>query len=298
MVKSSINKPSKHLAEFLHEQGEAPEDVQKLSQVLSILDEWQAPIPTPAESEQLSKDLMLSIPARSSIRHALNGSRRGMWHKLVFLLKLVRSQVSLLRPSFWLISALIVLLGCLLILNETNLSQAVVLQIVGPLLCYLGATSAFRGLELNTLELELACPPSPRQLTIARLVIILSYDIILGLTASLLLLSQAGDGLMMLSLLWLAPLLLVYGLTLLLSFRIPAHYAAALTYAGWLAILILTLANKNGIRSPSHIFSSITELGFGLAGLALICVAIVFLPKAIMGWLPDKKSVLANLQVR
>lgn len=293
MTKSSINKPSEHLAEFLREQGEAPEDVQKLSQVLSILDEWQAPIPTPAESEQLSKDLMLSIPVRSSIRNALNSSRRGMWHELVFLLKLVRTQVSLLKPSFWLISALIVLLGRLLILNETNLSQAVVLQIVAPLLCCLGATSAFRGLEFKTLEL--ACPPSPRQLTIARLVIILSYDIILGLTASLLLLSQAGDGLMMLSLHWLAPLLLVYGLTLLLSLRIPAHYAAALTYAGWLAVLILIIANKNGIRSPSNIFSSMTELGFGLTGLVLICVAIVFLPKAIMGWLPGKKSVLANL---
>ncbi len=40
MAKSSINKPSEHLAEFLREQGETPEDVQKLSQVLSILDEW------------------------------------------------------------------------------------------------------------------------------------------------------------------------------------------------------------------------------------------------------------------
>ncbi len=239
---------------------------------------------------------MLSIPARFTIRNAINSKHQGVWHEFIFLLKLVRTQVSLLRPSFWLISALIVLLGCLLILNETNLSQAVVLQIVGPLLCYLGATSAFRGLELNTLELELACPPSPRQLTIARLVIILSYDIILGLTASLLLLSQAGDGLVMLSLHWLAPLLLVYGLTLLLSLRMPAHYAAALTYAGWLAVLILTMANKNGMRSPSNIFSSMTELGFGLAGLVLICVAIVFLPKAIMGLLPGKKSVLANLQ--
>jgi len=292
------SKPSEHLTEFLREQGEAPEDAQELSQVLKALDKWQAPIPTPIESERLSNRLISLIPTSSAVRDAVNKAHQGIGYEFVFLLRLVRAQVSLLKPSFWLTSALIVLLGSLLVLNEVNLNRTLILQIIGPLLCYLGASSVFWGLELNTLELELACPPSPRQLTIARLAIVLGYDIVLCLTASLVLLSQGGDGLVALSLHWLAPLLLVYGLTLLLSIRMPAHYAAALTYAGWLAVLILAMVNKSGIRSVSNTFSGMTEWSFGLAGLVLIGVAIIFLPKTIIGLLPGKKSELANLQAR
>jgi hypothetical protein len=291
-------KPSENLAEFLHEQGESLKDAQELAQVLSILDSWQAPTPTATESKRLSNRLMALIRARSSVRNALKNAHRGIGHEFVYLLRLVRAQVSLLRVSFWLTSALIVLLGCLLLLNETNLNRAVVLQIIGPLLCYLGAASAFRGLEFKTLELELACPPSARQLTLARLIIIIGYDIVLCLAASLVFSSQDGGSLMLLSLHWLAPLLLVYGLTLLLSIRMPAHYAAALTYAGWLAVLILALVNQDGIRGLANTFSSTTELGFGLAGTILIGVAIAFLPKTIIGLLPGKKSVSANLRTR
>ncbi len=199
-----------------------------------------------------------------------------------------------MRPAFWLTSAIIVFIGCLLALSEASLSRAVTLQIIGPLLCYLGAAGVFRGIGLNVLEFELACPPSPRQLTIARLIIVLGYNTVLGLIASLILSFHDNEGIMALTLHWTAPLLLVFGLTLLLSLRISIHYAAMLSYTGWLALLILAMISHNGIQSSISTFSTMTELGFGMAGLVMIGTLIIFLPKAISGLLPGKQAPFAN----
>ena len=78
------------------------------------------------------------------------------------------------------------------------------------------------------LEFELASPPSPRQLTLARrLVVVLSYDLALGLLLSLLLWPRSGAGFWLLTLHWLAPLLLGVGLTLLLSLALLALTSCA-----------------------------------------------------------------------
>ena len=237
---------------------------------------------------------MSSVLQHNSVREALREDRQGLWGELYLLLKVVRAQVNLLRPAFWVASALIVFLGCLLVLSEANLGRALVLQIIGPLLCYLGAASVFRGIGLNVLEFELACPPSPRQITVARMIIVLGYDLILGLVASLILSLQGNEGIMALTLHWVAPLFLVFGLTLLLSLRIPIHYAAMFSYTGWLALLILAMIGHNGIQSSISTFSTVTELGFGASGLVMMGTLIIFLPKAIAGLLPGKPAQFAN----
>ena len=121
---------------------------------------------------------------------------------------------------------MIVFLGLSACAKRSQLGRAIALQIIGPLLSYLAAASVFRGIGLNVLEFELACPPSPRQLTVARLIIVLGYDIVLGLVASLILSLQGNEEIMALTLHWVAPLFLVFGLTLLLSLRIPIQHAA------------------------------------------------------------------------
>ena len=55
------------------------------------------------------------------------------------------------------------------------------------------------------------------------------------------------------------------------------------------------LIDQNGIRSPISPFSTVTELGFGTAGLAMICALIILLPKAIVGLLPGRQAPFANL---
>ena len=91
------------------------------------------------------------------------------------------------------------------------------------------------------LELELVCPPSPLQLVMARLVIVLGYDVGLGLALGLVLWAGGAEHVLALTLSWLMPLLLVVGLALLLSLRLPVQAAASLAYGSWLAILAMAM---------------------------------------------------------
>jgi hypothetical protein len=176
-----------------------------------------------------------------------------------------------------------------------NLSRSFLLHVIGPLLAYIGAANAFRASGLKMLEFELACPPSPRQLTLARLTVVLSYDLALGLLLSLLLWPSSGAGspapvlaagFWLLSLHWLAPLLLGVGLTLLLSLRLPIGQAAALAYGAWLVLLALTLIGQNGLPGRAGGLPAPVELGLGLAGLALMFAAVLALPRALPWMLP------------
>jgi hypothetical protein len=275
-----------HLADAVSEVGASREQAEDLAVILGHLGEWRVPLLTPEDTRQLVARLRPYVPLPSPVRQALRARRRGLWNDLRSIVALVRSQVSILQPAFWLVSALVVLLGGLLLFSVTGLNQAVILYVVGPMLSYLGTVSAFRGSRLHVLEFELACPPSPRQLTLARLTIILSYDVALGILMTLLFWAWSGVGFAVLTMHWLAPLLLGVGVTLLLSLRLPVNHAAALTYVGWLIALVLTIVGQSGALESTSLFSGATELAVSLVGLVCIGGVVLYLPRATPGLLP------------
>lgn len=271
-----------HLEAALREQGMASEEVVASVDALAHLTSWPAPVPDQADTERLMQRLHPLLPARSLVRQALQERPRTLWGECLALLSLVRAQVGVLRPAFWLSSAVVMLLGALMTLGIA-VPQSLALAISGPLLSYLGTTAAFRGAALGLLEFELACPPSPRQLMVARLVLVLGYDVGLGLLGSCFLWRWSGPAPLALTLSWLAPLLLIAGLTLLLSLRLPMMRAAGLAYAGWLAALALrwTSAGADGL-----LFAMSTEVLLGCAGLALLAAAVYAAPAAGVRLLP------------
>jgi hypothetical protein len=275
-----------YLAVALREQGTTEEQISELSKSLMRLNKWQAPSPTYADEKQLIERLLPYVSSTSPTRRVVRVRPNSLVSEFFALLILVRTQVSLFQLSFWLASCLIVLLGGLLTLGGPVLNPTFLLQVTGPLLSYLGTTVAFRGNGLHMLEFELACPPSPRQLTLSRLIIVLSYDIVLGLLLSTFLWSFSRFSFWLLTLHWLAPLLLGTGLTLFLSLRIPIHQAAGISYVGWLAVLVAGMISQNGIQRLTGTFSYGTELVFALAGLVMVGMVLIFLPKAITGLLP------------
>jgi hypothetical protein len=276
------------LANALYEQGESRAEAEQLAQVLLVLNKWQAPRPTAKETGELLERLLVSTPKVSPVREAMRLRKRGLWGDVTSLLGLVRAQASILRPAFWVTSAVIVLAGILLLLSGTNVNRAVVLQVIGPLLSYVGAANAFRGIRINTLEIELACPPSPRQLTIARLVIVLGYDIFLGLILSMILRTQGNGGIIMLTLHWLGPLFLVAGLSLFLSLRITWNHAASISYFVWLVFLTLSFLGQRsgGLQSMTSTLTGTAEWALGITGSILLLLAIGSIPTAVPRLLP------------
>lgn len=259
------------LAELLREQGATPEERADLLPAVCRLSEWQAPQPEPADTRRLLARLASALPVLSPVRQAICERQQRQRTSVAFLLATARAQVSLFGLSFWLVSALITLIGVLVVLSHMLPDQDVVLRASGPLLAYLGTIVAFRGRGAQVLELELVCLPSPLQLAMARLVIVLGYDVGLGLALSLALWAGGAGHVLALTLSWLMPLLLVAGLALLLSLRLPLQAAASLAYGSWLAVL--------AISSTSHLqvllLSPLLEVLLGCIGLAGLFIALL-----------------------
>jgi hypothetical protein len=275
------------MATALLEQELTPDEVRAMTSILMRLNEWQPPVPTSEETEQLIQQLLSQVPSLSPVRRARRARRRSLRGDFTRILHLARTQVSILRPTFWLLSALVTLLGGVFVLSRTSSDTALVLLALGPFWSYLGTVSVFRGVELNVLELELACPPSPRQLLLARLVVVLGYDVLLGMGLSVLLSSQGAETVLVLTLHWLAPLLLIAGVTLLLSLHMTVSRAASISYGSWLVILLsIWVVGQSDVGAA---FTLGSELALGLFGIACLALAVRYAGPAKPQLLPRRR---------
>jgi hypothetical protein len=271
------------LAEALREQGVAPEELANLVPAVHCLSEWQAPRPSPADTQRLLVQLATALPALSPVRQAIRAHRQRQGAGVRWLLATARIQVSLFGPAFWLVSALVTLLGAGVVLSKVLPDQGLLLRASGPFLAYLGTSIAFRGRTARALECELVCPPSAVQLALARLVVVLGYDVALGLALSLALWVGGTEQVAALMLSWFMPLLLVAGLALVLSLRLSIQVAASLAYGGWLA----ALAMDANVNLPLLRLTPATDALLGGIGLALLAVALLRLPTDMPRLLPS-----------
>jgi hypothetical protein len=121
------------LTDLLREQGATPEECADLLPALRHLSEWQAPQPEPADTQRLLARLKTELPA--PVRQAIREHRQD---RVFWLLATARGQVSLFGLGFWLVSALVTLVGAVVVLSKVLSDQEVVLRASGPLLAYLG----------------------------------------------------------------------------------------------------------------------------------------------------------------
>ena len=270
--------PTQRLVDSLREQGTSPEESAELLPALLRLDEWRAPVPSAADTQRLIARLTAQLPARSEVREAIRKHSGG----LDVLLATGGAQVSLLGIRFWLVSGLVTVAGAIVVLSRLLPDEALVLRIAGPLLAYLGTAAAFRGRGARVLELEFACLPSPVQIVLARLVIVLGYDVALALGLSLVLWAGGSAQVLTLTLSWLMPLLLVAGLALVLSLRLPLQTGVSLAYASWLAFLGVTAVGS----MPSPISAPVLLAFAGAVGVALMTIALARLRGEVQRLLP------------
>jgi len=284
------------LTEALREQGVAPDELPGMFAAVRRLVEWPAPQPSSADTQQLLTRLAHALPSFSPVRQAIRERQRRPNDSIIGLLVTARAQVSLFGLSFWLVSALITVVGAIAALGMAGptpdaqqfATQEVVLRASGPLLAYLGAVIAFRGMGMRTLECELVCVPSPWQLALARLVIVLGYDLTLGLVLCLVLLAGGARDVLTLLVSWFMPLLLVAGLALLLSLRLSIQTAASVAYGAWLAVLSLdAIAKIQHMQTvPLLALTPPSEVLLGSLGVALLTVVLLRLRTDLPHLLP------------
>jgi hypothetical protein len=254
------------IVDALREQGATTAECADLLPALERLSEWRAPRPDPANTQRLLARLSAELSALSPARRAIRDYRE---HRISFLLATARAQISLFGLGFWLVSVFITAIGGAVVLSKFLPDQFILLRAAGPLLAYLGTIVAFRGRGARVLELELVCLPSALQLAVARLVIVLGYDVALGLVLSVVFWAGGTGQVLELTLSWLMPLLLVAGLALLLSLRLSIQAAASLAYSSWLAVLaVITASNLQTLLLAPGLSL------LGCLGLALLIAAL------------------------
>ena len=277
--------PPKPSADMLREQELAPEELNDLLPTARRLTEWRIPPASPADTQRLLMLLAPQVLGQSPVRQAVHARTQRRSLGLFRLLEMACTQVSLFGLAFWLVSALVTLLGAVAVLGNMGFAlstQESLLRASGPLLAYLGTVVAFRGTGQHVLEFELVCPPTPAQLTMARMVIVLGYDVVLGLALGLALWTGGVEQTVALMLSWFMPLLLVAGLALLLSLRLSVTSAATAAYGSWLAFLALgAIAHVHALP-----LMPVADLAAGGLGAALLIIALLRLHTSMPNLLP------------
>lgn len=256
------------LRERLWELDATPAEIAAWTPLVRRLAEWPEGHITQASQRHLLSVLEQAMPLHSAVRQAI---REQKPRRVTALLVTARAQVSLFGLGFWLVSALVTLLGAAIVLGRMIPDQELALRVSGPLLAYLGTTVAFRGRGARVLELELVCLPSPLQLTIARLVIVLGYDVGLSLVLSLVLWAGGSGQVLGLTLAWFMPLLLVAGLALLLMLRFSVQTASVVAYGSWLAFLVISAVS----HLQKILLAPVLLVLLGCIGLAELALALL-----------------------
>ncbi len=277
----------------LRELGETEGEVASTVPILLSIAAQSVPLPARGETEVLLANLQEALESTTTQTVRAPGIISILASELKAVLSVARAQLIVFPAAFWVASGIVMLGGVFLVGMGLDPSRSLVFYLVGPLLAYLGMRSAFQGTSLGVLELELACPTNPRQLTVARLVVMLGYQVLSGLLLSAPLWLTGGQAILSLTSTWLAPLLLASGLTLVLSLRVPMPRAAAIVYAAW----TLTALAAWRLRGPDISVGIPVDAAVAAGGLILMAATIALLsPNAIRFPHPGQRAADSRLR--
>ena len=164
-------------------------------------------------------------------------SASDLWAQLGAMLRrefdLLRIQAPLVRRELWPASALVILIGLAVAFMIGN---SIVIRVVAPLVAAASLSVIYGPENDPAIELVLSCPTSPRQILLARSVLVFGYNLALALFASLALKSLVPPGLFgALILSWLGPMAFLSTAALLLSIWMETNNVITLAYIAWLA---------------------------------------------------------------
>lgn len=188
-----------------------------------------------ARAVVVAENRALPAPPPTLLEGALTRIRQARVSPLQRAWALLWSQAPLVRREIWPSSALVMAIGCVVALIAGSRGAALI-EALAPVVAAAGLALIFGPENDPGLELALSTPTSPRQVLLARLVLIYGYNLLLALAATLALAITLRPGpLGALILGWLAPMTFLSTLALVLSLCIGANHAITAALGLWLA---------------------------------------------------------------
>ncbi|HBE79749.1 MAG TPA: hypothetical protein DDW65_18520 [Firmicutes bacterium] len=266
------NQPNDKKYRILAELGEESER-EALVQTMGKLERYTVPAPPAHSTDELIAFLKPILQEGASTAPEdvktmptsleVNATER---RKLLSILRLVQPQAMLISRWFVLVSVLVFMAG-LAITKAVHGNMLKFLANASPLLGILTVFYEFRARLSGTTELEAACPYSPAQLAVARLLVVLSYDTLLCLAATPFVSYWQDQMLWQVAISWFAPLLLVLGIALTVSLRFGIMGGCLVAATVW--ILQLAVSERGSMTAmilPKQLaaFGDFITMGVGI----------------------------------
>ena len=273
---------------LLLEQGHTEDEIAELLPLLQELGQWAAPEASDTGISHLLTKLAPLLPNTAApeavvvIPQLIPGkiSRRG--EGLHTLWQLLRAQIPLIRREIWFASAFVLALGwfvSVILYNASpGLSNGIIFTAISPLVAALGLSLLYGPENDVGLELALTTPTSPRQVLLARFVLVFGYDLTLTLLMSgaFSLVIPQVDLLLILNS-WLGLMFFLGGLALLLSLVFGSDRAIQISLFVWV-LRVLALTNREQwFQNWADLWSNTALLG--ILALILFGVSLNFVNK-------------------
>jgi hypothetical protein len=222
----------------------------------------------------------IDAPARQPRRRPLLVPGRA-----AALCRLAAGQIPLLPRGIWIASAAVVIAGLAMVLlmsGSADVAAASLVQLVLPLVAAAGVAFTYGPEHDPGLEVALATPTSPRLVLLSRLALVFGYNICLALGVTLLLAVTRGFEFAGLASLWLGPMLLFGGLSLLLTVLLSTAAALTGVAAAWcLRFLAATAGALGAAGAGAPHAGSIWQTSPAVlaVAVALLVVAVLYVPR-------------------
>ncbi len=240
------------------------------------------PVPRPSSAETARLIHALLTEAAFQAQDMQENRDAPLWRVSV----LSRWRVYLLGPWFWMAGILLLLAGVLLARSLTVYDLITLLILLLPLIAVLGLAHALRMPSAGLRAVEASCSVTFVQTSMSLGLVLLAFDGLLGLIATLGFALANWAPFWNLLLAWLAPLLLLTAISLPIALLRNVRLAALVGGLPWLLLGLLALGEQNGpgivrlfFSLPQDAFSFASHLATITLSLLLLIALTIFAPK-------------------
>ena len=214
-----------------------------MNDVFDQLDKYHMDSPSMEATNQLIQSLKpvfiqerLRISQEQRFRDIIVNTRQN--NGIPIMLQLLVSQTTLMGKGFVTLTIAFFMVGLLLV-NIFESNSPKFLAIASPLTGLLTLFYEYRSQIYKVEEMEGTCRYSPAQVAAARLLVVLSYNVILCTAATVMIHSSYNVVIWNLILNWLSPLLLMLGVALFTSLKLGITGGCTVAGALWIAQVTL-----------------------------------------------------------
>lgn len=199
------------------------------------------------------------------------------------IFEMLSIQTEYVAKWFWLVSAVMFLVGYLIIANGVYNPYKIIF-IMSPLPFVLGILELFRSVDSGMAQIELTCKASLSQTFMARLTVLGIYNIVLNSAMSVGLSWLVGMDLWRVVLFWFVPFTWISAVTLYLSTKFRGRTLVPIVALVWCVSMVLAFSNSTFLSFLLSL-NDVMFVVFSLLGLALFISQIKLIYGRVKGGL-------------